>query len=211
MDVLLEDVIKLLAAVAIGGLIGAEREFRDKAAGFRTLIFICAGAALFTIFADKLGGVGDRARIAGQIVTGVGFLGAGVILRDGGRVMGLTTASAVWLTAALGMGIGAGQYLFTAAATAVVLVVLWLFPSLEAWIDNFREERTYEVVCTIQPEKFERLEVLFRECGLRVRNRRQVKAGERMTCTWQARGAPECHERLVKLLLTDPEVQEFRF
>lgn len=206
-----EDCVKLLVAVLVGGLIGAEREFRDKAAGFRTLIFICTGSTLFTIISHKLGGPGDPARIAAQIVTGVGFLGAGVIMRDGSRVMGLTTASAVWLTAALGMGVGAGAYAFIAVATAVALVVLWAFPSVEAWIDNLSEERTYEVICTSDPATFERLGGYFTACGLRVRGRRQVKAGERLTCTWQARGAPPCHERLMKLLLTDPDVKEVRF
>jgi len=77
MTMILEDVIKLLLAILIGGLIGAEREFRDKAAGFRTIIFICVGATLFTLFSLKLGGDEDPVRIAANIVSGVGFLGAG--------------------------------------------------------------------------------------------------------------------------------------
>jgi putative Mg2+ transporter-C (MgtC) family protein len=100
----MEDVVKIILAVAAGGLIGLEREFRDKAAGFRTLIFICMGAALFTIFSARLAGTNDPTRIAANIVSGVGFLGAGVILREGGRVIGLTTAATIWLTAALGIG-----------------------------------------------------------------------------------------------------------
>ena len=211
MDLSPEDIGKLLLAVVIGGLIGAEREFRDKAAGFRTMIFICTGAALFTIFSVKLGAPDDTPRIAAQIVSGVGFLGAGVILRDAGRVLGLTTASTIWLTAALGMGIGGGYYLFAGAAAGVILVILWIFPAVEAWIDSVREDRTYEVVCPIRPGKFEQLEESFRQCGLRVRSHRQVKAGNEMTCTWQARGAPRCHEQLMKALLADEEVKEFRF
>ncbi|HQN43268.1 MAG TPA: MgtC/SapB family protein, partial [Anaerolineaceae bacterium] len=92
-----EDLLKIVLAVLVGGLIGIEREYRDKAAGFRTLIFICVGAALFTILSVRLAGDKDPTRIAASIVTGVGFLGAGVILRDGGRVIGLTTAAAIWL------------------------------------------------------------------------------------------------------------------
>jgi len=80
-----EDILKLVLAIVVGGLIGAEREFRDRAAGFRTIILICTGAALFTIFSVKLGGPDDPVRVAANIVTGVGFLGAGVLLRDGGR------------------------------------------------------------------------------------------------------------------------------
>ena len=87
-----EDLLKLLLAVLAGGLIGSEREYRDKAAGFRTLIFICVGATLFTILSYSMATAGDPNRIAAGTVTGVGFLGAGVIMRDKGRVIGLTTA-----------------------------------------------------------------------------------------------------------------------
>ncbi|MCJ7512079.1 MAG: MgtC/SapB family protein [Anaerolineales bacterium] len=97
-----EDLLKLGLAVMAGGLIGIEREYRDKAAGLRTLIFICLGAALFTILSSRLAGDNDPTRIAAGIVAGVGFLGAGVILREGGRVVGLTTAAAIWHTTALG-------------------------------------------------------------------------------------------------------------
>ncbi|RPI33008.1 MAG: MgtC/SapB family protein [Chloroflexota bacterium] len=206
-----EDLIKLLLAVAAGGLIGLEREYRDKAAGFRTLIFICVGACLFTIFSGRLAGDNDPTRIAANIVSGVGFLGAGVILRDGGRVIGLTTASTVWLTAALGMGLGGGQYALAGAAVLLSLVVLWVFPRLEHWIDSVREERTYEVVCGINPAKFIALEDDFRRCGLHIRTHRQVKSGSEMTCSWQASGSLKAHEGLMKLLFSDEEVKEFRF
>ncbi len=134
-----EDIIKLLLAVLVGGLIGAEREYRDKAAGFRTIILICVGATLFTIFSLRLGGGEDPVRIAANVVSGVGFLGAGAILRDAGRVMGLTTASTIWLAAALGMGIGGGHYLLSGVAALAVLIILWLFPRIEARIDTVRD------------------------------------------------------------------------
>src|SRR5512138_1953912 len=114
MDILTENLIKLGLAVLVGGLIGAEREFRDKAAGFRTLI-------------------------AANIVTGIGFLGAGAIVREHGRIGGLTTAATIWLSAALGMGIGAGELIFVLIATLAILIVLLIFPQLEIWIDHIRE------------------------------------------------------------------------
>ena len=89
------EMLKLGLAVLIGGVIGAEREFRDKAAGFRTIIFITIGATLFTIFSSILAGDKDPTRIAANIVTGIGFLGAGAIIREGGRVAGLTTAATI--------------------------------------------------------------------------------------------------------------------
>jgi len=211
MTIMLEDVIKLLLAVLIGGLIGAEREFRDKAAGFRTIIFICVGATLFTLFSLKLGGDEDPVRIAANIVSGVGFLGAGAILRDQGRIVGLTTASTIWLAAALGMGIGGGHYLFSSVAVGTILIVLWVFPAFEEWIDNIRERRTYQVVCPINREKFEQLEAMFRQCGLRIRSHQQTKRGDEMICTWEAYGSPRNHGRLMEMLFGDADVQEFRF
>jgi putative Mg2+ transporter-C (MgtC) family protein len=202
---------KILLAVLVGGVIGIEREFRDKAAGFRTLIFICVGATLFTVFSLELGGQEDPIRIAANIVSGVGFLGAGVILRDAGRVIGLTTAATIWVTAALGMGLGGGQFPLTALAVLTLLVVLWIFPRLEQWIDNLREERTYQIRCDLRPEKLVELEHIFNECGLRVRSHRQVKSGAEMVCSWQTSGSLKGHERLIQRIFSDEEVKEFQF
>jgi putative Mg2+ transporter-C (MgtC) family protein len=99
-------------AVLVGGIVGAEREYQDKAAGFRTIILITLGSTLFTIFSLSMDPGFTQTRVAANIVTGIGFLGAGAIVRDGGRIAGLTTAATIWLSAALGMGIGAGQLYF---------------------------------------------------------------------------------------------------
>src|SRR5574338_1298647 len=124
MDTLTENLIKIGIAVLIGGLIGAEREFRDKAAGFRTMILITVGSALFTIFSMSMDPGFTRTRIAANIVTGIGFLGAGAIIREHGRIGGLTTAATIWLSAALGMGIGAGKLMLVLLATLAVIVIL---------------------------------------------------------------------------------------
>ncbi len=206
----LEDVIKLLLAVAAGGLIGIEREFRDKAAGFRTLIFICAGACLFTILSVNLAPDSDPNRIAANIVTGVGFLGAGVILREGGKVIGLTTAATIWLTAAVGMGIGGGQYLISAVMVLMAMVVLWLLPFIERRIESIRAEKRYELVCPASEEKFEALERLFVESGLTVHGRSHSKTGDQMTCSWYVIGSPKNHAALARKLFADHEIHEIR-
>ena len=205
-----EDVIKLLLAILLGGVIGAEREFRDKAAGFRTIIFICVGATLFTIFSRKLGGEDDPVRIAANIVSGVGFLGAGAILRGAGRVMGLTTASTIWLAAALGMGIGGGHFAVSCAAAVAILIVLWVFPKVEGWIDSVRDARTYEIVTGVNEKKFEELKATFGECGLRLRRPRRSKSGSDMICRIYAYGTPKGHEQLVTKLFADSDVKEFK-
>lgn len=206
-----EDLGKILLAMLLGGLLGAEREFRDKAAGFRTLILISVGACLFTLWSLHLGDPDDPTRIAANIVTGIGFLGAGVILREGGRITGLTTAAMIWLAASLGMGVGSGAIWLSIAATFVILIVMWLFPVLEFAIDRMRETRTYEITMPATAEKVTHLEAVFRECGLRVASHRQVKAGDHIMCTWEARGTLKKHEAVVKALFEDTEVRGFRY
>lgn len=139
---------RLLLTAVLCGLIGLERETRDQSAGFRTHIVLGLGAALFTLvsaygfpeFTDaalRSNGRGiqfDPTRVAAQIVTGVGFLGAGAIIRDGATVRGLTTAASIWAAAAIGMAAGAGYYFGAAATTAVVLATLYLLRSLRIFI-----------------------------------------------------------------------------
>ena len=108
MELLTEDITKLLLAVVVGGIIGAEREVRSRAAGFRTIILICVGSTLFTMISMKIGGAANPDRIASNIITGIGFIGAGVIFHGQGHVSGITTAATIWIAAALGMSIGGG-------------------------------------------------------------------------------------------------------
>jgi putative Mg2+ transporter-C (MgtC) family protein len=122
----IEMVLRLLLALVLGGIIGYQRERSGKEAGLRTHILICSGAALFTIV-SIYGFPGSEGRIAAGIVTGIGFIGAGVILhRTGGEVVGLTTAATIWAVAAIGLAAGAGMYIISAAATALTLAVLFI-------------------------------------------------------------------------------------
>lgn len=207
----MEDVIKILLAVAVGGVIGLEREFRDKAAGFRTLIFICLGAALFTILSLRLAGSGEPARIAANIVSGVGFIGAGVILRESGRVTGLTTAATIWLTAALGMGIGGGEFGLSLAATGVVMLVLWAFPWLEQAVNTLREERHYEIVTSLSSALQKDLASQMKSFGLRASIFKQFKQGDRLVTNWTVRGSARQHEQLIQLLLANESILEFHY
>lgn len=208
-----EDVLKLFLALALGGMIGFEREVRDKAAGFRTLMFICVGSTLFTIFSIRLvqlfGQPGDPARIAAQIVTGVGFLGAGVIMRENGEVRGLTTAATIWLVSAIGVGVGAGLYLFTSLATAVILLILFIFPTLENMMGTLTQTRNYHVVMSVSHEKHAQLRERFRYHRLAIISDRRTRKGSEMHCIWLVSGRPKAHESMVDELLNDAEIFEF--
>ncbi|MGH9408244.1 MAG: MgtC/SapB family protein, partial [Vicinamibacterales bacterium] len=128
---------RLLLAAVLGGVVGAEREFRGKSAGFRTNILITMGCALFTISSITLAGSdAERTRIAAQIVTGIGFLGAGAIIRTRGSIHGMTTAATVWVNAALGVAAGGGQYRLAITAAAITLAVLLVLGPIEASIDR---------------------------------------------------------------------------
>jgi putative Mg2+ transporter-C (MgtC) family protein len=197
MTFLPEDALRLVLAVLVGGLIGFEREYRDKAAGFRLLSF-------------RLG-EGIDVRIATGIVTGVGFLGAGAIMRDGVKVAGITTAAGIWLTAALGMGVGGGQYVLVAVATTLVLIVLWVFPFISHRIKDMTDEKTYIVTCPISNKKLADLQAQIGKCGLTVKSFQRAKKDDLMICTWDVSGKPACHEALVKRLFDDAQVSEFRY
>jgi putative Mg2+ transporter-C (MgtC) family protein len=119
------DLIPILLAVACGFAIGFERELKHKAAGLRTNILICLGAAIFTLISERMAGSQDSVtRIAAQIVTGVGFLGAGAIIQDRGGVHGLTTAAIIWLVASIGMACGARLYYLAVISTVLAIAVL---------------------------------------------------------------------------------------
>ncbi|MCX8024341.1 MAG: MgtC/SapB family protein [Thermanaerothrix sp.] len=204
-------VLPIIAAMLAGGLIGLEREYRDKSAGFRTFIFIAAGSALFTLLSRYIGGA-DISRIAANIVTGIGFLGAGAILREGPRIAGLTTAAIIWLTAGVGMAMGAREYLLGGSVTLLALVVLWLFPSFERRIDRLREQRVYEMSVQGGVESFDQIHAALERASLRMIRREFFKESSGLLrCRWVVLGSVSAHEQFVKFLLDAPFVVQFRY
>lgn len=123
--------LRLLAATILGAVIGLERERRGRPAGLRTLALVSLGSAGFTVVSafGFLGG--DPGRVASGVVTGIGFLGAGSILREGSGVTGVTTAASIWAVAALGMLVGAGLYILAISMTLLILIVLWVLARFE--------------------------------------------------------------------------------
>lgn len=120
------DLIKIIGSVVAGIILGVEREFKDKSAGLKTITTICLGSTLFTILSYKMG-IGeseDATRIASYIVSGIGFLGAGVIFKDGTTVSGLTTASIIWMAAAVGMALGFGEFMLALGFLIATIVIV---------------------------------------------------------------------------------------
>jgi putative Mg2+ transporter-C (MgtC) family protein len=144
--VLSSTLARLVLAALLGGIIGLERQLRHKPAGLRTNMFICFGAAMFTVLSRQLAGTeSDSARIAAQIIPGIGFIGAGSILHARASVTGLTTASTLFVVAAVGMAAGGGLYLTACFATAIILLALVLLGRMEAAFLLKSLITTYEV------------------------------------------------------------------
>ena len=135
------DLIKIALGVLCGGLLGLERQYKNKTAGFRTIILICLGSTIFTMVAQRSGQVANI-----NIVTGVGFIGAGVIFKDNIAVSGLTTAAVIWISAAIGMAAGSGNYMLAIVSTVLTLTVLMVFNLLERFIDKIHRDKLFNIV-----------------------------------------------------------------
>ena len=150
-------ILRLLVAALLGGIVGLERGSGDRPAGFRTHILVCVGSTLFMLVsiygfdgvmvpmaADDVGTRRDTARIAAQVVSGIGFLGAGTILHEGLTIRGLTTAASLWIVSAIGLAVGSGMLLLASVATALTMVTLVTFHSWEKrFAGNNRSERRF--------------------------------------------------------------------
>jgi putative Mg2+ transporter-C (MgtC) family protein len=181
---------RLLMACAMGAIVGVERESRHKASGLRTNMLICLGSAMFTILSAVLAGANspNRGQVASNIVQGIGFLGAGLILHTRNRVLGLTSAATVWVVAAIGMACGAGLYVEAAIATAIVYFALRFIGLLESRSGWKRFPVLYEVRGSDEKSMFAAiLSVLDKEhIRLNIVEREAVGALERVTFTISA-------------------------
>lgn len=205
-----EDLLKILLAVIVGAIIGAEREYRNKSAGFRTVMLITLGSAIFTILSKQIA-PDNPDRIAANIVTGIGFLGAGAIFREESRMSGLTTAASIWSSAALGMSIGSGHYVLAIGGAVLILMILFALVSVERYIDKRNRVRNYKIVCVYRQETLHHYESLFEEYGLNHLRGVQSRTGNQIIGNWIVMGPEEKHEKLIRKLLGDPDVKEFDF
>ncbi|WPQ60831.1 MgtC/SapB family protein [Chitinophaga sancti] len=141
----LPTILKVVVSCLTGALLGMEREFHHKAAGMRTLTLICVGSTLFTILSVELGMPGSPDRVASNILTGVGFIGAGVIFKGTYSIDGITTAATIWIAAALGIGVGMGHYTLVTIALILVLIVLQGLKVIEKWISKVQQKKTVSI------------------------------------------------------------------
>jgi putative Mg2+ transporter-C (MgtC) family protein len=212
---------RLLLAAFLGGLIGLEREVEGKPAGLRTNLLICVGATLLMEISLSVAtaanvvnaaeGVpfrADPARIAAQIVSGIGFLGAGTILQARGSVIGLTTAATIWVVAAIGMAIGARAYVEAVGSTVLVGATLVFLGRIEREMIRRRRTRRYIFTLDPDPELLEMVEQAFREEGLRVETASVEKDAERYEASFDVSGAARLHGHVVRALIARPGIHK---
>lgn len=204
------EVNKFLLATLLCGLIGLEREFRGKQAGLKTMIMIGLGATLFTILSIKVGPT-SQDRIASNIVTGIGFLGAGVIFKEDNQVKGLTTACVIWIVAAIGMSIGGGYYEQGIGVTIVVLLALLIFPFVENFVDRRYTKRVYRIVKKYENESLDSYEDYIKISKLKLTRGKQQLSNGIISGTWTAVGSPKNHQRFVDRMLRDTQIIAFDF
>ncbi|MBX9784298.1 MAG: MgtC/SapB family protein [Chitinophagaceae bacterium] len=204
------DILKLLAAMLIGLFIGSEREYRNKPAGLRTLMLVTLGSCIFTILSLKIG-TANPDRLAANIITGIGFLGAGAIFKDENKINGLTTATTIWVCAALGMAVGADYFVLAFAGTVITLVVLSLLVFLENFIDSRSRSRDYRIVCSYEKSTLHHYEKLFKNCRLHIVRGTQTKTKDTISGRWRLSGSKKAHETLTEQLLKDEAITELDF
>jgi putative Mg2+ transporter-C (MgtC) family protein len=207
----LDLLLKLSMAVVLGGAIGLEREIANKPAGLRTNILICIGAALITDVSVGIAvgpngtRVGDPARLAAQIVSGIGFIGAGTIMQARGTVTGLTSAATIWVVAAIGIAIGAGRYLEAAGAGVLVTLVLAGLGSLEHKLRRAR--RVLSCTLRAKPGYSEReIEALFEASGITIINRQIFDHAEDRVFELKLAGPARQFEIVTEKLLVHEDI-----
>ncbi len=192
----LELLLQLALAGVLGGVIGLERELSGKPAGLRTNVLICTGATLFTVLSLHLAGSrGDPARVAAQILPGIGFIGAGTILHMRGAVTGLTSAATIWVVAAIGMALGSGAYVEGVGTTALVIVVLMGLRRLERLIARKAMRARLLIHAAPQANLVEELESIVRASGLEVETSRMHREHVDAVVELELRGPRRCHEQ----------------
>ena len=208
-----QDLLSLTVALVLGAFIGLERELSDKAAGLRTNILICVGSCLFAILSRHLAVIAgsDTTRISAQIVSGIGFLGAGAIMRDGEQVTGLTTAATIWVVAAIGVTVGFGYYGLAAATAVMTLVVQGVFPHLDTLIDELRQRYTFKITSDLDDEGLEEIKTIFRNADVKVLRRKLMKRANLYYSEWYVAGPRLEQKNVVRMLLDNKRVRELTY
>lgn len=205
-----EIAFRLVLSFLIGTVLGVEREYRSKAAGLRTMIVICLGSTIFTEISLSIGGASPD-RIASTIITGIGFLGAGVIFKDGLTISGITTATTIWISAALGMAVGAGEYMIAIVSSVAVLIVLTVFEKVKIWISELHQVRIYKITLNNEASFQRSIESEANKLKLSYRLERDIKNETDQILLCELAGRREHLDKMNEFLKTDGRVKAYDY
>src|SRR5712671_3190574 len=207
-DVLSKTIVRLTLAALLGGVIGLERELKRKPAGLRTNIFICFGSAMFTILSAELAkdfGIGDRTRIAAQIIPGIGFIGAGSILHDKGGVSGITTAATIFVVASIGMAAGGGLYVLAVFSTMLIYLALHLLGILERQLNLKPLTMNYTIISDKTADDLvAEVNSIMEDQGKEMQAMHLSRAGEKEKLVFRVDGTRNEHKQLMNRLRQSP-------
>jgi putative Mg2+ transporter-C (MgtC) family protein len=204
-----EEIGQVTFAFIIGAVIGIEREFRSKPAGFRTMILICVGSCLYTIISKDIR-FGASDRIASNIVTGIGFIGAGVIFKEGITVNGLTTAALIWITAALGMAIGYHNYPLAIVVSIMIVIVLFVLEPVQRFINKLHRVKDYKIKTLLTGNNFKNeLEIFFDTHDMTFRCMKTVKENMDAVYIYRISSPDKNYDEVNNFLLKHQEVKSF--
>lgn len=205
-----EEILKIMASLLAGALIGLEREYKSKAAGLRTITLICVGSTLFSIMSQHFG-LSSPDRVASNIVTGIGFLGAGVIFRGDQGVSGLTTAATIWTAAAIGMTIGGGFYLLAFSTLLVTLFVLLVLRLLQNRLNNIHQIRTYKLIFHQDKMTNDDLEQVFRKFRLSFIRLKEYRTAIQATSVYEISGRVSRLDEMNEYLMASQLIDSFAY
>lgn len=204
----LDLLLQIGLAALLGGAIGLERELGGKPAGLRTNILICIGSVLYTHLSIVLVGENtDPTRVAGQIVTGVGFIGAGTILHARGAVVGLTSAATIWVVAAIGVALGSGYHAEALVTTLAVIIVLQGLGRIEVVVDRAAARSKLTIHARPGPTVLEELETVIRRAGIEILGVTTRQENVDLVIEYQLRGSKRLHDQVVIGLLHHDKVR----
>ncbi|NLR77645.1 MgtC/SapB family protein [Chitinophaga eiseniae] len=205
-----DQLLKILIALLVGSLLGIEREYKRKAAGMRTMTLICIGSTVFTILSAEMGFPNSPDRVASNILTGVGFIGAGVIFKGDFTIDGITTAASIWIAAALGMAVGMSQYWLAAAALAGSLVVLILLEYVEKSIADINDKRVYTIYFYEDKSPHPDVEATLQSFHLKYKKMLTVRKENVIEMNYAVRGHRDKMEQLDEFLLQQKDIFEYQ-
>ncbi|MGC4058677.1 MAG: MgtC/SapB family protein [Chitinophagaceae bacterium] len=206
-----EELFRLLMALIAGILLGIEREYQNKFAGIRTITLISVGSALFTMLSIHIGAPENPDRIASNILTGIGFIGAGVIFKNDINLNGLTTAATIWVAAAMGMAMGSGHFVLGFATLAIALTALIFLKLIQNKLNSLHQVRVYKFSFQVDKLQLSELEAEFRDHGISFRKLKEFRSVNNSICVYELSGRVAILEKLNEKLMSQNLIDSFNY